>query len=163
MVEAKHKSIAAHRTQRTITPHWIWSVVALSVIALTVFIALDTTQADSLPKDAVILSQAALEETYGLRVNLVAVTAAGGMVDLRLKVVDAAKAQALLSDAKNLPTLVVDRMRLYPAQDISVDASRLKNDSILVVLFSNPRDLVMSGTPVTILFGNIAVEPIESK
>lgn len=163
MVEAKRKSIATHPTQQNTIPHWIWFAVALSVIALAAFIALDTTQADGLPKDVVILSQAALEETYGLRVNLVAVTAAGGMVDLRLKVVDAVKAQALLGDAENHPTLFVDRSRLFPAQDISAETARLKDGSILVVLFSNPRNLVTRNTPVTILFGNIAVEPIESK
>ena len=56
-----------------------------------------------------VISQSALEEKYGLRVNLVAVTGAGGFVDLRLKIVDGEKAKLLLTDAKKFPSLMERR------------------------------------------------------
>lgn len=163
MAEAKRKTIAMHPARRNTFPIGIILAVALPVAALFIFIFARAGQVGNLPKDTVILSQAALEETYGLRVNLLAVTAAGGMVDLRLKIVDAAKARALLGDAKNLPTLFVNHSRLFPAREISVDGIKFENDTILAILFSNPRNLVTRGTSVTIVFGYIAVEPIESK
>lgn len=163
MAVAKPKLIATHPTRRNIFLKGSLVAVALLVAALVVFNAALSAPAGALPKDTVVLSQAALEETYGLRVSLVAVTAAGGMVDLRLKIVDAAKAQSLLGNAQNLPTLFVNQSRLFPRHALSTETIKFENDSILLFLFSNPGNLVARGTPVTVMFGNIAVEPIESK
>jgi hypothetical protein len=162
-VEAKRKPIAKYPARRSPFLNGIYVAMALLAIALVVFNAVRSVQAGELPKDTVLLSQAALGEKYGLQVNLLAVTAAGGMVDLRLKIVDAAKAETLLGDAKNLPTLFVNHTRLFPTQEISPEAIKFENGTVLVVLFSNPRNLITPGTPVTVMFGNTAVEPIESR
>ena len=59
------------------------------IAALGLFFALQTGRAVDNLASTTVISQSALEQEYGLRVNLLALTAAGGMVDLRLKILDA--------------------------------------------------------------------------
>jgi len=80
-------------------------LVILLVAAIFINNAYRAFQPASLPQGTVSISQSVLEEKYGLHVNLVAVTGAGGFVDLRLKMVDGDKAKLLLGDKKNFPTI----------------------------------------------------------
>jgi len=81
-------------------------VMLLVVVILIGFLAYSAQQK---PEAVVIptISQSVLEEKYGLQVNLVAVTAAGGLVDVRFKFVDGEKVKALLQEPENFPTLQV--------------------------------------------------------
>jgi hypothetical protein len=135
--------------------------LALALLALVVilggFFAFRTPR-------AAIVSNEMLAEKYGLHVNLVAVTAAGGLVDVRLKVIDAGKASLLLQDKKNFPALYVAdsgitiRLPVASRPEIS-----LEDDGNLYVLYPNARNAVKPGTPVTIRFGNLNLEPIPAK
>ena len=111
------------------------------------------------------LSLVDLEEQYGLRVRLVAVTAGGGMVDVRLKIVDAKKAKILLQDPKNFPTLRIadnDITLIVPDETRSQEI-KFEKDSIIFILFSNARGVVRPGTPVSLVFSEIQVEPVLAK
>lgn len=112
---------------------------------------------------AATISQSALEDKYGLRVSLVAVTAAGGMVDLRLNVVDAEKATALLQNKKNFPRLLVNGRVLDVAEETKSQELKLEDNGSLFLLFPNAGNAVKPGTSVTLLFGEIALEPIEAR
>ena len=70
----------------------------LLVAALMGGCAANAASAAPPPAARTTLTAEQLEAQYGLRVNLLALTAAGGMVDLRLTVTDAAKAAALLGN-----------------------------------------------------------------
>ena len=87
------------------------------------------------------MSASLLEERYGLRVNLIGVTAAGGLVDLRLKVLDAEKAKSLLKDAANFPKLTVtgSDVTLLAAEDSQAQAANLEDGRLLVILYPNRR------------------------
>lgn len=143
------------------------NIVAILIILLVIGIiysALQVRQSGYLPEGTVIISQADLEETYGLRVNLVAVTAAGGLVDVRLKIVDGEKAKTLLGDPKNFPSLMAGNgIILHTSEDFAKQEIKFDKDSNLFIMFSNPQSLIKPGTPVTILFGNIALEAISSR
>jgi len=134
----------------------------LIVVALYINNAFRAFQAASLPQGTVVISQGILEEKYGVRVNLIAVTAAGGLVDVRLKFVDAEKAKSLLQDPKNFPTLwIAESSRtLNVPEDTKAQEIKFENDGNLFLMFPNASDVVKPGTPVTITFGNIQVEPI---
>jgi len=108
------------------------------------------------------LSLSVLEAQYGLRVNLIAVTAAGGLVDVRFKFVDGAKAKSLLQDPMNFPTLwIAESSRtLNVPEETKAQEIKFENDGNLFLMFPNASDVVKPGTPVTITFGNIQVEPI---
>ena len=122
------------------------------------------SQASVLPPDTVTISQSVLEERYGVKVNLLAVTAAGGFVDLRLKILDGGKARALLEDPDGFPSLVVDNsIQLSVSQDAKERGIDFENSHTLFVMFPNSGNFIRHGTPVTILFGDIALEPVEAQ
>ena len=117
------------------------------------------------PSGMTTLSESALESKYGLRVNLVAVTAAGGLVDVRFKFVDGEKVKALLQDPANFPTLQVTGSQVvFTAPDEGRPAEiTFEDDANLFLMYPNAEGAVKSGTPVVIRFGDIQVEPIPAK
>lgn len=110
------------------------------------------------------LSRSELEDQYGLRVSLVAVTAAGGFVDVRLKMTDPEKAKSLLQDPKNYPVLWVadGGVLLNAPDDTKAQEINYQKDGNLYLLFPNAGNAVKPGKPVSIRFGQIQVEPINS-
>jgi hypothetical protein len=103
-----------------------------------------------------------LEARYGVRVGLLALTAANGMVDLRLKVVDAAKAAALLA---RTPTLRVQDSGVVLAapEDGMPQSLEPVNGRTLFVLFPNSGNTVRHGTSVSVSFDTVELEPIVVK
>jgi flagellar basal body-associated protein FliL len=140
-------------------------LVILIVAGIYITNGFKAFQPTSLPKGTVAISQGALEEEYGLRVNLVAVTAAGGMVDLRLKMLDGEKAKNLLQDKKNFPTLLVvdSNVTLKASDDTSSQEIKFENNGGLFLLFPNSGDAVKPGSKVMVVFGDIQLEPIAAK
>jgi hypothetical protein len=116
-------------------------------------------------QEAAPLSLNALEAQYGLRVNLVAVTAAGGLVDVRLKVVDAEKAKQLLKDAASYPALSVSGSdaSLTVPEESRTQELKPENGGMLMLLFPNTGNAVKPGTNVAVLFGDIRLEPVVAK
>ena len=133
------------------------------VLGVYAFNLLRASQAAALSQKVVVISQNTLEEQYGLRVTLVAVTAAGGMLDLRLKVLDGEKAKTLLLDPKNYPALQVAGSLLTVPADTKALGLNLKTGANIYLLFSNSHSLAQSGVPVTVMFGDTAIEPIPAK
>ena len=121
-------------------------------------------QASSLPERAVI-SQSALEAKYGLRVNLVAVTAAGGMVDLRLKITDPEKAKLFLQDKKNFPVLLANdgTVTLNVSEETKSQPIEFVKDGNIFLLFPNAGNAVKPGASVTLMFGDVALEPLDAR
>lgn len=155
-------TIARHRTTNYLFLAFIlFGLVSLGLYLFNSYRALNPS---SQPMDVTTLSQQVLEEQYGLRVNLVALTAAGGMVDLRLKIVDGEKAKLLLQDKKNFPSVFVnENVTLNVSEDTKAGQIQFVNDGNLFLMFPNTGNTVKRGTKVTILFGGIALEPIEVK
>lgn len=117
------------------------------------------------PTISTTISQNELEEKYGLRVMLVAVTGAGGFVDLRLKVVDTDKAGQLLNEPAKMPVLYIkdNGWILKQPADAQNTLPTLEKDALLLGLFPNSLNAVQPGTSVTLIFGDVAVEPIVSQ
>ncbi len=110
------------------------------------------------------ISLKTLEQQYGLRVNLVAVTAAGGMVDLRIKIVDAAKAKTLLQDKNNFPALRTDKGLVLTAdKDTQSQGIKVEDNGDIFLLFSNRGNVVKQGSPVTVVFGSVSTEAIPAR
>ena len=139
-------------------------LVIMLVVAIYINNAYKVFQPASLPQGTVIISKSTLEEKYGLRVNLVAVTATGGFIDLRLKIVDGDKAKLLLTDEKNFPSLFAENgVILNAPEDTKSQKIEFISDGNLFIMYPNSGNAVTQGSPVTILFGNTALEPINTK
>lgn len=139
-------------------------LVILLGVAIYVNNAYRAFQPASLPEGTVSISQSVLEEKYGLHVNLVAVTAAGGLVDLRLKVLDGEKAKLLLADEKNFPTLFLENgVILNAPADIKSQKIEFTSGGIIFIIYPNSGNSVKPGSPVTIILGETALEPINAK
>lgn len=121
-------------------------------------------QVTSVPSGTTSISQSTLEEQYGLRVNLIGVTAAGGMVDVRLKILDIKKAEILLKNSANLPKLiVVDGRTTLAIPQANADDLRLENGGIVFFLFPNTGGVVKPGMPVIVKLGELELEPIPAQ
>ena len=142
----------------------LFAIILLVLVAAGLyFYNLRTSQA-SVPVTTVV-SQRALEDQYGLRVNLVAVTAAGGMVDVRFQIVNGEKAKALLQDKKNFPALYIRdaNITLNASEDAKAQEIKFEDGNDIFLLYSNAGNSVKSGSSVSVMFGDIALEPIIAK
>jgi hypothetical protein len=146
----------------------IITVVVMLVILLVVAVfankAYQSLQPASLPQGTVTISERVLEAQYGLRVNLVAVTGAGGFIDIRLKMVDGEKAKLLLADAQNFPTpFAKSGVTLNAPADTKSQTIEFISGGNLFIMYPNAGNAVTQGSPVTIVFGDTALEPINAK
>lgn len=140
----------------------VFILIVLLSLGMYLFNSYQVFRPATLPKNVDTISRQGLEEQYGLRVNLIAVTAAGGMVDLRLKIVDGEKAKLLLQDKKNFPAVFVNgNVTLTASEDAKSKEIKFENDGNLFLMFPNAGNAVQRGATVTVLFGDIALEPIE--
>ena len=101
-----------------------------------------------------------LEERYGIKVSLVAISMMDSIVDVRIKVVDPEKAHALL---QNQAALLVNQEALIIAPHMHSHAGpRLKAGKIFTVFFPTEQ-IVQTGSFVSLVFGPVRVEPVEVK
>lgn len=97
---------------------------------------------------------------HGVDVNLIAVTARGGLVELRYQVVDPDKATRILHDADLAPTLVAEdtgatlRMSAPPHKH----GGELRMGGQYFFLMANARNALHEGDLVTLVIGDARVE-----
>jgi hypothetical protein len=139
-------------------------LVVLGLLGLFTYQTLASRQAASILPALTHMSQSALEEKYGLKVNLIGLTAAGGLVDVRLKVMDGEKLKLLLGDKKNFPALYSEGgVTLSAPEDTKTQKIEFITGGNLFITYPNSGNAIKSGDPVTIIFGNLALEPINAK
>jgi len=97
-----------------------------------------------------------LEEKYGMQVSLAAVSMMDGVVDVRLKIVDPAKAEKLIV---NQAALLVDTKFLVIGPHVH-QHFRLKKDKIHFLFFPTLKGQVHAGSEVSLVIGSVRVEPM---
>jgi hypothetical protein len=105
----------------------------------------------------------ALETQVGIQIVHVGPTASGGLVDLRFKVLDAAKARALLGDPSNTPSLIVADKPPLVAPHHALKGARVSNGQVIFILFPNVRGAVQAGAPVTVAMGPVRLGPVTAQ
>ncbi|MDI6858711.1 MAG: hypothetical protein QME71_10395 [Dehalococcoidia bacterium] len=106
---------------------------------------------------------AALEEEYGIRITLVAVTAGGGLVDLRYQVTDAAKAAQVLGPGAEAPTLIAEESgKTLPSQQ-APEETRPETGQTYFILYPNVENSVKPGSAVTVVIGDVRLEHLIAK
>jgi hypothetical protein len=144
-----------------------WAVALVGVVILPLLVsgglsAMGTSVAD--PSSARVVSATSLEADYGVRFDLVAVTASGGLVDLRFTVLDQAKAKLLFHDAASSPALFVEGSgRVLRTRKGMTHHLSLLSGGRYFVLFSNSGGAVQAGTPVSVVIDDVRLESIAAQ
>jgi len=98
-----------------------------------------------------------LEAKYGVKISLVATSMMGNIVDVRIKIIDADKAHALL---QNQPALLVGTQVLILAPHLhSHGGTRLKTGKIFTMFFPT-QQIIKPGSEVSLVMGPVRVEPV---
>ncbi|MFN3331655.1 MAG: hypothetical protein ACK47M_03990 [Caldilinea sp.] len=106
-----------------------------------------------------ILSPSELEKEFGVRIRLLGVTASGGLVDFRYRVVDLAKALPLLGTHETMPTLVDKASKvILRAPETMMHHDALKQDRTYFMHYPNAGNSIRPGAQVAIVMGDIRVE-----
>lgn len=114
---------------------------------------------------ATTISVKTLEERYGIRLRLLAVTALGGMVDLRYMIMDHTKATALaqylgqieLIDDESGTTLTMATGHGMHRND------RIEDGQLNFHFFANAGNAIKQGNPVTVVIGPVRLEAINAQ
>ena len=139
-----------------------WAMTLMGVVVLPIALAVGVTAlAPSVPdaSSARVISAATLEADYGVRFDLVAVTASGGLVDLRFTVLDEGKAKTLFHTAASSPALLVEGKGtvLRTKKGMSHSLSLLTGGRYFV-LFSNSGGVIQAGTKVSVVIDDVRLE-----
>lgn len=156
------------RHRRQLRP-WAAAVVGALVLPLVITAALTwTSTATDLfvrkATDARVVSAADLEQAYGMRVDLVAVTADGGLVDVRFTILDRDKAGRFLHADAGLPQLLLpDAGAVLRAPQRRAHKLKLVNGGSYFLLYPNSSGLVQEGVPVSVVIDELRLAPIAAQ
>lgn len=116
----------------------------------------------SLEAASVPISRRQLAEDYGIRLTLVGVTAAGGLVDLRFKITDAEKAKKLFDDPAVMPAVVAETTGAVLQAPHGGHHSRVTpaSGASYFILIGNAGGVVQRGVPVSVVINGVRVEHI---
>ena len=113
------------------------------------------------PLPETVISAQTLEEKYGIQMTLVAVTAAGGLVDVRYKIVDPEKAALLATEEDGImPMVYVENGDFMLMPDMHMRTQKLEADRMYFSLIPNAQNAVKRGSSVVVIFNDIALEPM---
>jgi hypothetical protein len=98
-----------------------------------------------------------LEQRFGVRLTLLAVTAANGLIDLRFRIVDAAKAAALF-DPETLPAIIARDGTVAIRPPTPPDPVDLTDGQVYFFLYPNTAGAVKPGSQVILSFGDVGME-----
>jgi len=151
---------------RRMLKYLLQAMILLPVIAGFLAYRIWTAQPDAdtqsaSPSAATVISQQTLEERFGVRIRLIAVTAGGGMIDFRYKVIDKEKAEFLVGETTSPPALIVEESgaTLYTSNGMKHN-TQLDNGSIHFLFFANVDNSVKPGSTVSVVFGSVQLEPM---
>ena len=111
--------------------------------------------------DRPILPEAEFEDRVGVRVQTVATSGAGGLLDLRYQVLDPGKA-AGVHDEATPPTMVDESTGLVVDQLLMGHAhtGEFQAGVVYYLVFENPGSLIGPGSSVTVLLGDAQLEHV---
>jgi hypothetical protein len=102
-----------------------------------------------------------IEEKFGVRFTFLAITAEGGMVELRYRVIDEGKAANFGHYTETAPMLVSeDTGEVVDVTIMGLHNHRVEPGRTYYVLYRNTGGALKSGRPVTIAIGNYELEHV---
>jgi hypothetical protein len=102
-----------------------------------------------------------IEEKFGVRFAFLAVTADGGMVELRYRVVDEGKAANFGHYTETAPMLIAeDSGKVVDVTIMGLHNHRVEPGRTYYVLYRNTSNAIQSHRPVTIAVGDLKLEHV---
>jgi hypothetical protein len=111
----------------------------------------------------VLAAPTAVEIEHGLQIAHVGLTASGGLVDVRFKVLDVAKVRALLGNATHAPMLIAGDKPPLMAPHNALRGARFIQGQIFYILYPNLRNAVQSGAEVVVAMGDVRLGPVTAQ
>jgi hypothetical protein len=139
---------------------WVVAAALVSLVALVAVVAYGPWRGDSDVRDGTApVSRQEMAARHGIDVTLVAVTAAGGLVELRMQVTDPDKADGVLHEPSDRPVIVSEDtgatlvMAAPPHHhgDLQLGGSYF-------FLLANAHNAVRVGSEVTLVIGDSRLE-----
>lgn len=145
---------------KTPTSRRRWVVVVAVVVAAVVGLSWWTGRAEDVRSGTDLVTTEGLAARYGIEVDLIAVTAANGLVEFRYQVVDPDKATRILHDTDLAPTLVeeADGATLTMSAPPHQHGGELRLGGTYFFLMANSHNALHRGSKVTLVMGDVRVE-----
>jgi hypothetical protein len=131
-----------------------------------IYLILQSSGLPALPKSAdnlKTLSRDELVSNYGLEIKLVGVTALGGMIDVRFKVLDLSKAAVLFENPDQLPKLIAQDGTIISVQPENLKDLKLEQNGIVFMMFPNVNGVIQPGSEIKIIFTDFQVEGVQAQ
>ena len=146
------------RTRRTLV-----GVVLLVVVAVLAGRAWWSERGTDIRAGTTRVSAEGMAGRYGIDVTLVAVTAAGGLVEFRYQVVDPDKADRIVHDPELAPALVDEDsgQTLVMASPPHHHGGELELGGSYFFLLANAHNTLQRGDEVTVVIGDARLEHVE--
>ena len=160
-----NKSIATLNTRQgptTVTVKHLLMVVGLVILVAAGLIAWQNwRQASIVYEPGEMPVSAEIEEKFGVRFSFVAVTARGGMVELRYRVIDEGKAANFGHYSETAPMIISeDTGKVVDVTIMGLHNHRVEPGRTYYVLYRNTDNAVESHRPVTIAVGDLKLEHV---
>lgn len=143
-------------TQSLRIPRYVWVVIVGVILLFTGLLLYQVWTSYSNQDDAI----DAIEERYGIRITMLAVTAGGGAVDFRFQVVDPDKASVYLHGTEDLPVLIVEGSGARIEAPNHAHTTAYQYGIVYYMLYGNPRSVIRPGTKVTAVLGDLRLRHI---
>lgn len=148
--------------------------VAVAILVLAAVIGAQWWSSTQLPDEIVnstAVSPQVLEQQYGVRVDLVGVVAAGGMIDLRFTVTDPQKASQIFGvhvqsatqthGEAVMPVLVDDGShKAVQVAGAMAHHLTLRKDGSYYLLYPNPAGAIQGGSSVSVVIGEVRLDGV---
>ena len=103
----------------------------------------------------------AIEATWGVRVTHVAVTADGGLVEMRFLVLDSDRALAMMQDVSNVPVLRVEANgTLVRSAALMTAKHAIAPGRTGFMLYRNTKGAIQPGTSIAVVFGKLELQHV---
>ena len=160
MIEESPQASAPRRGRRL--PRWAAPLGVLVILtgAFATYTLAGRSSSTKPPAGAI--SEATMEDRYGVRVDLVALTALGGLAQLRFTVLDKDKADKLFHTDK--PKLLVESngTLLSPPED-AAHKMTLLNGAGYFLFYANAGDVLHAGDKVSVVVEGVRLEHVVVK
>ena len=134
-------------------------LVALAVAGVLIWRSAPAPAPASPAAPGALPASPAIEQRYGVRINMVGVTADGGLLDLRFTVLDSDKAMAMHQDLSIQPYIIDELTGAKIDSSPTMSHKHQLNVGLTYFeLYRNPKGVVQPGRLVTVVVGDERLE-----